>query len=298
MAENRSDVVADGAVNRDALGKMIFEDVDGLPIPRMPGVDGVPVAADGAKFHDLANAIGHFGCTEAVLRELHGAALGSRKPVHPFASPVPAAVAADPKAAAALEACARTNDMELKRLRYPELPQEFFDEFVEVCHRRDLDPWCNQIYAGTRHNPRTGLPELAIIVGIEGARIIADRIGGRCGRPKTEYEMDGDRLVAAHTTIIRKIDGEREEFVGSAYLEEYAPPEGTDPLWDRMPRMNLARVSEMAGLRCAYPQDMSRFYTAEEMAQARRRTRQNGRGRSVAIAGEDRFTFDPSTAQD
>jgi hypothetical protein len=55
---------------------MIFEDVNGLPIPRNPGVNGAPRSPLPDRYYDLAGAVEHFRCSEDTLRRLFKKVMG------------------------------------------------------------------------------------------------------------------------------------------------------------------------------------------------------------------------------
>ena len=127
--------------------------------------------------------------------------------------------------------------------------------FLEFCKSRNLDPFTKQVH----WTPK------GIIAGIDGLRAIAERAGNYMPGP-TRYEYDAQgALVAAHTTIRKKVDGKWFDLEESAYWEEYA---ANTPVWARLKRVMLSKCSEARALRRAFPLDLSGIYGAGELDQA------------------------------
>ena len=123
--------------------------------------------------------------------------------------------------------------------------------FLEVCRARGLDPFTRQVH----WTPK------GIICGIDGFRAIADRTGRYVPGP-TQYEMAGDKLVAAHVTVKKNVGGTWFDVTESAYMSEYS---ASTPIWREKPRVMLAKCAEARCLRRAFPAEISGLYSPEEM---------------------------------
>lgn len=146
--------------------------------------------------------------------------------------------------------------------------------FLNYCVKTGLDPFSKQIY----------LANGAIIVGIDGLRLIAARTGEFRGTTAPSWCDDTgqwhDVWVAATPPAAAKVGVWREGFAepvyGVAMWREFG---GKGQTWGKMPAHMLAKVAESHALRKAFPAEMSGIYTAEEMAQSQT---QNGGPVSVA----------------
>lgn len=153
--------------------------------------------------------------------------------------------------------------------------------FLHLCQRTGLDPFSRQIYLIGRWNKKEGREVYTPQTGIDGYRVIAQRVNGQNGgtygyEDVLWCDMNGQwrdvwlqqgAPAAAKVTVIR--NGQR--FSAVALFSEYVQtfndgnPKG---LWANMPAGQLAKCAEALALRKAFPQDLSGVYTDEEMAQA------------------------------
>jgi phage recombination protein Bet len=143
--------------------------------------------------------------------------------------------------------------------------------FLHQAKRTGLDPLAKQIYF-QKYNTKSG-PQIAIITGIDGYRLIADRTGVYAGNDEPVFDgrkkYNGvDVPVKATTTVWKFVGGQRVPFSASVYWDEYCPDPPRDYQWKKMPHVMLAKCSEAAALRKAFPADLGNMYTAEEMEQA------------------------------
>lgn len=143
--------------------------------------------------------------------------------------------------------------------------------FLHQAQRTGLDPLARQIYF-QKYNTRNG-PQIAIITGIDGYRLVAVRTGLYAGNDAPEFEgrinyQGNDVPAKASVTVYRIVGNRRCAFTASVYWNEYCPAPPKDYQWKKMPHVMLAKCAEAAALRKAFPADLSGVYTQEEMGQA------------------------------
>lgn len=143
--------------------------------------------------------------------------------------------------------------------------------FLHQCRKTGLDPLANQIYF-QKYNTKNG-PQMTIITGIDGYRLVASRTGVYAGNDAPEFEgrqkySGVDVPAKATVKVWRLVGGKRVPFAASVYWDEYVPSPPRDYQWKKMPHVMLAKCAEAAALRKAFPADLSGVYTNEEMQQA------------------------------
>jgi phage recombination protein Bet len=141
--------------------------------------------------------------------------------------------------------------------------------YLHLIKRTGLDPLARQVYLLPRRNRmKNGGYELRhiTVTGIDGYRLIADRTGKLAGRDKNEYDMDGDKILAAHVTIYKMVEGVRCGFTATAQWSEYNANQG---MWKSMPKNQIAKCAEAAALRMGFPADFSGIYVIDELDQDR-----------------------------
>ena len=176
---------------------------------------------------------------------------------------------------------ARLNEEQKKLIATTIAPKANENElalFFSVCDRTGLDPFAKQIYLVERYDAEAGGNVHRAQVGIDGARLVAQRSrsrGGAVYRPGTSYYYDetgrefkvwlGDKPPAAARVSVF-LDGV--ESPGYAVrFDELAQRKRDGSLrsnWKKMPTIMLRKCAEMATLRQAFPQELSGVYLDEE----------------------------------
>lgn len=159
----------------------------------------------------------------------------------------------------------------IKRTIAKEATNDELELFLHQCKKTGLDPLAKQIYF-QKYTTRNG-PQIAIITGIDGYRLVASRTGLYAGSDEPKFEgrqQHSGKTVPAKATVTvwRLVKGKRCPFSASVYWDEYVPSAPKDFQWKKMPHVMLAKCAEASALRKAFPADLSGVYTQEEMQQA------------------------------
>jgi phage recombination protein Bet len=150
----------------------------------------------------------------------------------------------------------------LRRHYAKDATQEEFEHFVEVCRSRSLRPDARQIYfmkAGGR---------ATIVLSIDAYRLIAQRTGCYAGINPVQYTLDAEGKPFSATITVKKIvQGQTCDFSATALFSEYTKPgrDGKKSMWDSMPLSMLEKCAEAKALRKAFPEELSGYYTRDEM---------------------------------
>ena len=154
-----------------------------------------------------------------------------------------------------------------------------FELFMHACNRTKLDPFMKQIYFVKMGG------QMTIQTGIDGYRLIAERSGKYMPGKEATFVYDKAGKLFSATSYVKKLgpDNQWHEIAATAILTEYF---GTGPLWKSKPHIMLAKCSESAAIRKAFPADLSGVYTKEEM-EAEAHIEANSSGKSHKEIEED-----------
>jgi phage recombination protein Bet len=153
----------------------------------------------------------------------------------------------------------------IRRTVAKDCSKDEFEVFLHQCRRTGLDPLTRQIYC-----VRVG-GRMAILVSIDGFRLIAERSGKYAGQLGPFWcGEDGEwrdvwvkgKPIAAKVGVLRS--DFKEPLWSVARYESYA--RGGN--WNQMPDLMSAKVAEALALRRAFPMELSGLYTNDEMEQA------------------------------
>lgn len=148
-------------------------------------------------------------------------------------------------------------------------PRAIVEAFAQTVQRTQLDPIARQIYCIERGGKYT------IQVGIDGARLVAQRSGEYAGQKPIEWTADGKEWVdvwlekepprAARAAVMRK--GFQEPLYAVATWDSYAPYFNgkLSSMWSQHGALMLGKCAEMLALRKAFPMELSGLYVSEEL---------------------------------
>jgi phage recombination protein Bet len=162
----------------------------------------------------------------------------------------------------------------VKNVLAPDLSDDELKLFAMVAARSGLDPFAKQVYAVKRKG------RVTFQTGIDGYRSIAARTGMYDGQDEPEFGPWIEKPFGHPEFCVVRVHrkGVEHPISATAYWDEYKPQDN-DFMWQRMPRVMLAKVAEALALRKAFPYDPDAkhgigadLYTTEEMTQADRGT--------------------------
>jgi len=155
----------------------------------------------------------------------------------------------------------------------PGLSEPEFELYLAVAKHSQLDPVVGEIYAVPRGKGSDR--KLTFITSIDALRRVAIE-SGECAGQLGPYWCgeDGEWKdiwlknippVAAKVGVLRM--GCTEPFWGVARYAAYKPDQN-DFMWKKMPDNQIAKCAEALAYRKAFPKNLSRIYTRDEMEQA------------------------------
>lgn len=160
----------------------------------------------------------------------------------------------------------------LKRTIAKDTTDDEFSLFVNTAKRMGLDPFARQIHAVKRWDSKSKCEVMAIQVGIDGYRTIADRTGVYAPGPATEFEVNAKGEIVSATAFVKKlVAGEWHTISAAAHYDEYVQrtKEGVPTsMWKTKPRIMLGKCAEAIALRRAFPSQLAGVYTDDEMPTA------------------------------
>ena len=130
-----------------------------------------------------------------------------------------------------------------------------FRMFVELCKSTGLNPLKKEVwFIKTQRGAQ-------IMTGINGYLQIANRHPQFDGMTEPQFEQDAKGFIISCRVEVHRKD-RKLPAVGKVFMAEYG---GITPIWQKMPRVMLAKVAKSVALREAFPVELCGVYTQEEM---------------------------------
>ena len=217
-----------------------------------------------------------------------------------------APVAADPDTAVAKWRANAELVETVKQAVFPDANDGELALFFHDCQRQNCHPLDRLIHPTVYVDQKTGKRRYVAVTSIDLMRSRAADSGGYAGSDEPEfgpevqdkdgYGKDYKRPEWCRVTIHRLVQGQRSAFTHKAWWTEYYPGDGRGQMWRKMPHNQLAKCTEAAALRKAFPRELERAYVEGESSEYEappdvdiRRPAQHGRSEAREIiegAGE------------
>lgn len=184
--------------------------------------------------------------------------------------------------------------------------------FMHYCQKTQLDPFSRQIYMIERREKVDGqwVPKQTIQVGIDGFRVIRDRIAARLGleveyEDTVWYDAEGigyevwtrdDPPAACRVVVVR--NGKR--FPAVVRTAAYAATNRDGELvkqWRTQPEHMIEKCAEAFALRRAFPNDLGGLYIEDELPPAEEFPARAQRVTAADITNAGQGTGKSGTAQ-
>lgn len=158
-----------------------------------------------------------------------------------------------------------TNDQKelIKRTVCKDATDDEMALFFYDCKRQGVHPLDKMIHFTKRSGKYTP------VTSIDFMRTRAAETGGYAGNDDPSFFglVEGDHPESATVTVYRFVEGERCAFTATARWKEYCP-KGQWSKWTDMPHTMLGKCAEALALRKAFPMQLAKLYTVEELDQA------------------------------
>lgn len=142
--------------------------------------------------------------------------------------------------------------------------------FLHDCQRQGIHPLDRLIHPTVR-TAKDGTRTYTAITSIDLFRARAEDSGAYAGNDEPVFQGDPKtETFQATVTVYKIVQGVRCPFTATARWPEYKPPgdRGQDFMWQSKPHVMLGKCAEALALRKAFPRQLAKLYTHEEMAQA------------------------------
>ncbi len=151
---------------------------------------------------------------------------------------------------------------------------------LSYCQARKLDPFKRNVHIVPIWNSKRRCMVDTVWPGIGELRTTAFRTKEYAGKDPTQFGPEVVQMVGsmeltypewAQDTVYRMVGGQRVAFAGPRvyWLETYATKKRDDDtpneMWASRPRGQIAKCSEAAALRAAFPEEVGSDYIAEEV---------------------------------
>lgn len=142
--------------------------------------------------------------------------------------------------------------------------------FLHDCQRQGIHPLDRLIHPTVRVS-KDGTRTYTAITSIDLFRARAEDSGAYAGNDEPVFTGDPKTEgFQATVTVYKIVQGIRCPFTATARWSEYKPSSerNQDFMWQSKPHVMLGKCAEALALRKAFPRQLAKLYTQEEMAQA------------------------------